>query len=775
MESALRPRMRWLRQVGILVLYLAIAAVYTRPLLEQSTTRIANDPYDPILNASILWWNATTLPFSHQWWNPPYFYPGDGISAFTENLVGVSAIASPVFWLTHNPLAAYNIAFFLTWPLSAFAVYLLTRFLTRRDDAAFLAGVAFGFTPYRTAEMGHIQMLSAYWLPIALLGLHGFVQERRPRWLVLLGAGWLLQSLANGYFLFFGAVVMGLWLAYFCSTRATWRAVPSILATLVAASLPLVPILWNYYVIHERYALKRLMSETRWYSAPTHAWIEVSPYVRIWSLVLPWSKDNLFPGVTAVALVLITAVALLIGRGTARPDESTARRRLRLTCGGLAAASIAALLAILLIGPWRLTVGAIVIRMTDPYRALLVLAVCGTLFLRWTPRTREALARRSPFVFYTAATIVMAVLCYGPAMRVGDAIIMDPAPYRWLMYIPGFDQLRVPTRFWMAGTMCLGVAAGLAFSLVAPGRRAPRAAAFAVVLAGLLCDGWIRPVNMAAAPEPWPRVERRDQERPILELPLGPEWDAAATFRSIWHRRPVANGVSGYDPPHYAPLMDALDSHDPAMLVALGSLGSFDVIVNGAEDRDGRWARYVTSVPGVERIASDGTRTAYRVPAMPSQEVTLGAPLPVAGVWANAKDATVIVDGDLDTEWNDGPQKPGQWVVIDVGGVREVGGVTESLGEFARDFSRRQAVDVSIDGETWDQVWEGTTAAQAFLAAVRGPREAAVRIAFPARSARFVRLRQVARHRNLWRVAEFRANAPAVPSASPSSRSGVAK
>ena len=39
-----------------------------------------------------------------------------------------------------------------------------------------------------------------------------------------------------------------------------------------------------------------------------------------------------------------------------------------------------------------------------------------------------------------------------------------------------------------------------------------------------------------------------------------------------------------------------------------------------------------------------------------------------------------MVDGDLDTEWNDGPQKPGQWVVIDVGEEREVGGVTESLG-----------------------------------------------------------------------------------------------
>jgi len=215
------PR-RWLAELGILAIYLALAAVYTHPLLQLSTTHIANDPYDPILNASILWWNATTLPFSQAWWNPPYFYPGQGISAFTENLAGVSVIASPVYWLTHNPLAAYNIAFFLTWPLSAFSVYLVVRFLTRRRDAAFLAGVAFGFTPYRMAEMGHIQMLSSYWLPVGLVAMHGFVEQRRKRWLVLLGTAWLLQSLANGYFIFFGAVVIGLWLLYFCSTRAAY-------------------------------------------------------------------------------------------------------------------------------------------------------------------------------------------------------------------------------------------------------------------------------------------------------------------------------------------------------------------------------------------------------------------------------------------------------------------------------------------------------------------------------------------------------------------------
>ena len=62
-DRSRRGRVLW-----ILLLYLLTAAIYTRPLLEQSTTRIANDPYDPILNASILWWNATTVPFSSEWW-----------------------------------------------------------------------------------------------------------------------------------------------------------------------------------------------------------------------------------------------------------------------------------------------------------------------------------------------------------------------------------------------------------------------------------------------------------------------------------------------------------------------------------------------------------------------------------------------------------------------------------------------------------------------------------------------------------------------------------
>src|SRR4029453_16849198 len=143
----------------------------------------ANDPRDPILNATVLWWNATHLPFSSDWWNGPQFYPSGGARAFTENLAGITLVSSPVYWITGSPIAAYNVAYFMTWPLSGFFTYLLVRRLTTRGDAAFLAGLAYAFVPYRIAELGHIQVLATYGLPLALLGLHGYREDGRTRWL----------------------------------------------------------------------------------------------------------------------------------------------------------------------------------------------------------------------------------------------------------------------------------------------------------------------------------------------------------------------------------------------------------------------------------------------------------------------------------------------------------------------------------------------------------------------------------------------------------------
>ena len=350
-----------------------LAALCTRPLLELSRSHIAGDPGDPILNASILSWNTTTLPFSDEWWNPPYFHLTTGVSAFTENLVGLAPIATPLNWITRNPLLSYNLTLFLSWPLCAFAVYLLVRYLARREDAAFIAGLAYGFTPYRTAEMGHIQMVAAFWIPIALLGLHGYLRERRVVWLILFGAAWLLQSLANGYLMLYGAVLIGLWLVYFCSTRDAWRAAPAIVAAWVVFSLPLVPVMLKYREVHERYGLRRDLSDVLSYSVPVKAWFETTDFVWLWRHALPDGKDDLFPGATAVALVLL-AVFLSVRQPYMARGEPLSRGR-QLLLGALAsvtAISLAAIVYTLLMGPWRVEVGGVVIRVSDLDRAIIV-------------------------------------------------------------------------------------------------------------------------------------------------------------------------------------------------------------------------------------------------------------------------------------------------------------------------------------------------------------------------------------------------------------------
>jgi hypothetical protein len=757
-ESPRAARRRPGRVAAVACAYFLIAAIYTHPVLQRSFTGIANDPYDPILNTSILWWNATTVPFSPAWWSPPHFHPSRDVAAFTENLVGVSVLATPLFWLTGSALAAYNICFYLSWPLSALATYLLVWFLVRRHDAAFLAGLAWAFTPYRTAELGHLQMLSVYWLPLVLLGLHGYLEQRRGWWLALFGAAWVLQALANGYFIFFGAVFIGLWLLYFCARRDEWRAALGILGAWVVANLLLFPVLWNYYVIHQRYGLRRSVGEALAFSAPASAWFEVSSVVWFWHKLLPESKDDLFPGLTMVLLVAAGVWASFKSRQEPRRWSPPRRGWLIALSVCVLAISATAMIVTMIIGPWSRTVLGVTLRMTTLDRALLLTVVSGAGLVFLLGRLRKI--SRSHFRFYVGATIAMAVLCCGPQLRVGDAVVLDEMPYWWLMKLPGFDSVRVPTRFWMLGTLCLAIAAGISFARYGPSRPSTRRALFAVLAAAIMLDGWTNGIGMPDAPAQWPRVERRDRTAAVIELPLGPSWDAAATFRAMRHRRPVVNGVSGYDPPFYAPLQDGLNSYEPAVLTALASFAPLDVVVNGDADPDGAWARYAASVAG-EPFATDGVRRVYHVPHSPAPSVTLGPALPIAAVSASGQDVSLAHDGRMDTAWYDHPrQLPSHWMTVDLGQVHGTAGVTMWLGEWARDFPRLLAIDLSTDGLSWTTMWNGNTVAMAILGAVASPRECALRVAFDERPARFVRLRSLSDHKNLWRVAEVQIHAP---------------
>ena len=86
---------------GVLVflLYCAITVALTYPLILQMGSVLPNDAGDPALNTWILWWNTQTMPFSTAWWNAPAFFPAPGVMSFSENLLGLSLISTPLHWL----------------------------------------------------------------------------------------------------------------------------------------------------------------------------------------------------------------------------------------------------------------------------------------------------------------------------------------------------------------------------------------------------------------------------------------------------------------------------------------------------------------------------------------------------------------------------------------------------------------------------------------------------------------------------------------------------
>src|SRR5262245_45764438 len=548
--ARLRSRAAYWTPTAIFITYLLLSAIATWPLLRDMRTLIASDAADPVLNASILLWNATTTPLSAAWWNPPHYYPSHGVVAFTENLIGISPIASPTYWFTRNPVLAYNLSVFLTWPLSAFAAYLLVRLLTGREDAAFLGGLSFGFSPYRAVAMPHIQTLATFGVALFLLGMHGYLERRRWPWLVLFGLGWLQQSLANGYYVLYGGLLVGFWVLYFCTRPETFKPGLVLIGAWAFFSLPLIPVLLGYRAIHELYGLHRAYTEILYFSALTHSWFETHDVIWLWRSVLPSGKDNMFPGIVTVSVVVV-AVARLLRRpqgGTVSGNPPQPRLRFWLIVG--VTVSALAIAVNLVFGRIDTAILGVPVKMTDITRALVVMLACGIPLVWLTPWMRSAIERRSPIVFYAAATIVFAVLSCGPELRTGTDVIWKPTPYAWLMALPGFNELRVPTQLKMIDILCLAVAGGLAYQVVRPNRATLGLATASLLAVGMLLDGWMAQVRMVTPPAMWPVVERPDSPDPILELPIG-GGDYAATFRAASHHRRVLNGVSGYDPPHY--------------------------------------------------------------------------------------------------------------------------------------------------------------------------------------------------------------------------------
>ncbi len=737
--------------------YTFLTVILTWPLPARFTSVVPNDLGDPLLNTWIIWWNTQAVPLTERWWNAPQFYPATGALGFSEHLLGLAPITTPVILLTGDPLLAYNIAFLLAFPLSALAAHFFVYTLTRRHDLACVAGLAYAFAPYRIAQLPHLQVISVYWMPLTLAALHRYFDEndRRLRWLALFAASWTMQALTSGYYLFYLSVLVALWLAWFASFRAVRRDLLRFGAAWIAGAAVLVPLLYGYLRIANQYNLARGINEIAEFSADLAAMLDASPSLLAWGWlqVFHRAEGELFPGLTVAALTVYGVV-----RGWRHLEREPVRyNALALGAVGIAALFLILSVARLLGGPYKLEIGGLrLFSVTEIHKPFSVAVLFLTLAAAFHPALRIAWRRRSRLAFYAIAAAVMWLLAIGPAPTFFGQTVLYKAPYAWLMELPGFDSVRVPARFWMLAVLCLAATAALALGTLTTRWPRARRALVAMACLGILVDGWPRRIVL------WPRPDERPNHASAvarLDLPLSPA-DTMALYRATLHRRPVINGYSGYDAAHYPALEELLRGFDPGVLPRLAELGAMEIVIDHQEDADGRWQRFVASQPGVEEVFSGSSYTSYRLAGRPaSVPAPAGALFPIQSASASARPdlLSALNDGDLVTRWQGGgDQAPGQWLMVDLGEPREVAAVRLMLGRHTPNFPRGLKIETSLDQRTWVEVWSGGGAIVALNAGLHEPRTVPLSFPFEARSARYVRLTQTGvEPKHYWTVAEL--------------------
>ena len=741
------------------IVYVLLTVALTWPLTIHPASLVPNDLGDPLLNTWILAWNARVLPLTASWWNGPQFYPVTGTLAFSEHLLGLTIFTTPIIWLTGEPLVAHNVAFFLSFVLSALAAYFLAYTISRRHDCAFLAGVAFAFAPYRMAQFAHVQVLSAYWMPVALAALHRYFENRRLHWLVVFAVAWFLQALACGYYLFYLSVLIGLWLLWFAKGPDRTRALAYVAISWAIVTAMLAPVLYGYWRFHHAYGLRRGIDEIISFSADVGSVLKAPDNLWLWGWlsVVKHPEADIFPGLTVVTLIVL-------GLALGWQEAAKARiGRLRIARVFVAFAVLFSFIAAspLYFGPWKLQIGGLrLLSVGTPHKPLSLAFACLIVAGAMHPSVRTAWSRRSAMTFYALASLAMWLLSLGPEPTLMDHPIIYKAPYAWLMMLPGVEGVRVPARFWMLAALCLSVAAALALrQLTARWPRFARAIP-AIACVGILADGWPRPMFMEKRPASRP-VHSRVVAR--LDLPPVASHDSISLFRATEHKRPLFNGYSGYFAPHYWAMQYMIKQHDPAVLTRLSSYGPFEVVVDHDWDPGAALRRFLLSAPQTSLVYRDDRYSAFRVergpytPAIPRPQ---GQALAIASITATCGEthAREMVDGDIMSRWHCGrEQRPGDTFTVDLGSERQVAGAELLIAGFVGDFPRKLSIETSGDGATWALAWTGDAALVTMSAALEDPLNIPIPFSFEKRPARYVRFTQLGTEETYyWSVAELR-------------------
>src|SRR3954469_519842 len=565
------------------LLYLTLTIGMTWPLAIGIARDVPGDFGDPLFTSWVLSWDATHL--GPGWWSANIFAPQRLTLAYSEHFLPQALQTLPIYAATQNPILCYNLLFLSTFVLSGVGMFLLGRELTGSAAAGFAAGMAFAFAPYRMANIPHLQVLSAEWMPFVLFGLHRYFATGRVRPLAGAAAAWLVQNLSCGYYLLFFSPIVVIYIGWELWRRGLWRDARTMMRVAAAVAIVLAftaPFLFPYLELRRLGFAARTMAETRRFSADVYAYFTADPNLWLWGPMAqawPRAEGLLFPGLTTVVLAFIGAAHVATAGS---PGPTLIRQRPIVRVVAAIGALIGGLMVVLLLG---FSIRLPGIKITSLSRVLLISTVGIVLVLTASKSCRDLAARwlQSPAGIFTVIVVFAVAMSFGPAITAKGREVAGSNIYALFMSsVPGFDGVRVPAGYAMIATLGLAALTALGIAAFEPQRRR-RAAVVAAALILVEAIAVPIPINQnsadyrqrglaplpdsiavgSAAPEVYRFAAQLPESAVLLELPVGePAFDVRYMFYSTLHWRRLVNGYSGGAPPAYALLTEALKDRE---------------------------------------------------------------------------------------------------------------------------------------------------------------------------------------------------------------------
>jgi hypothetical protein len=699
-----RHRRSALLALGVFV---AAAIAATWPLAIRIGRATAGGDTDPVLVSTVLAWDADR--FAHglrAFWGAPWLFPYRDSLAYSEHLLGVALFTAPIQWLTGNPFLAYNAAYIASYVLAGLGMFLLTRDLWGRDDAAVLAGLSFELTPYRLAQTSHLQVLMNGWMPIGLLALHRYFASGSRGWLAAFAAAFVVLGLSNGYYLYFFAlpvaVIISVELARRTPSLPRGRMLMDLTGAGLAIALAIAPIAFVYYRLQREHGFARTIDQLG-LSAGLADYFHVSAGAWNWWGLLPVGRGELelFHGFVALAFAAIGVVTIGV------------KGRTRFVATYVTIAALAAWLAM---GPGPATPYGLLFKFLPGFSALRVPARITSVFIVGVAVLAGAgfawlLARLSKRSAAVAAAIIGATILVEGQHGVGltDTPSLkdkswDAVAYDWLKASPPgavlelnvtqLDDVRPFT---------------IAYQFHALTHRHP-------IVNGY--GGWKSSIQELFG----------SYASPLHEPGLAP--DALRGLRMIGVRYVLLHAST-------------FPSQDEAARTVDSVRAAGDQIAE-AREWPGVWAWRLKDLPDAPPSSDNHLR------ALDPKSLTVRAS-------GHEDRVPLMFDGDIDTRWISGdPQDGGEWIEIrfprevDVARVR-----FETSPRSVTDYPRRLTIDSADATGAARTLFAGTVADRFIAALAIDELSAPVVIDLPRNRTATLRIQQAGRGTNWWSVHEL--------------------